>query len=280
MSLSDFLKKNFPECVVYSENDVVCVESGEVPIRLKIWPTHRVGIFSFEIGTIIVHLLNPELPNYNDEMMKLIIQILTNRGLFTNYRSDFCMRRVLFLQVENPETLEICVSQLGRSHFLTAKRNSTYEFTEEDIVSISKFIADPENYGIGRQGIYHWKNSTETLFECYDNKMFTAGPCETPEDSLFVRITSGILRFCSHVQEMRNMRIGCLTEYNMAAHMRKSYNTSDRLESEKKQRIDEFCDINHETFSPILVQEKDFSDVEEETGDETPSLGKRTRSCE
>ena len=280
MSLFELLMKNVPNCVVSSENDVICVESEEVPIRLKIWPILRVGIFSFEIGTIIVHLLNPELPNYNDEMMKLISQILTNKGLFTNYREDFSMRRVLFFQVENPETLEICVSQLGRRHFSTAKMNSTYKFTEKDIVSISKFVADPENYGIGRQGIYHWKNSTETLFECYDKKLFTAGPCETPEDSLFVRITSGILRFCSHVQEMRNMRIGCLTEYNMAAHMKKSYNTSDRLESANKKRIDEFCDIHHEIFDPILSQEKDFSDVEEETGDETPSLGKRTRSCE
>jgi hypothetical protein len=191
------------------------------------------------------------------------------------------MRRVLFLQVENSETLEICVSQLGRRHFSTAKKNLTYEFTEEDIILISKFVADPENYGIGRQGIYHWKISTNTLYEYYDNKLFTAGPCEMPEDSLFVRITSGILRFCSHVQEMLVMCIGCLTESNMAAHMRKSYNMSDRLESENKKRIGEFCDIHPETFSPILVREKDFSDVkEEETGDETPSLRKRMRSCE
>jgi hypothetical protein len=97
---------------------------------------------------------------------------------------------------------------------------------------------------------------------------------------------------------MRNMRIGCLTEYNMAAHMKKSYNTTERLESATKKRIADFCNVHHEILSPISLQANDFpdvkeeeissqiflkypfSDVEEETGDETPSLWKRPRSCE
>ena len=283
MTLIEFLKERFPKCGVFSENcGMVCVKSGaEVPIQheynFEIWPIPRVGLFSFEVGIIIVHLPDAELPNYNAEVMLLISQILTNRGFVSNYRPDFSRSPVLFVQVETPETLEICVSHLGRRRFSTRNRKPTYDFTENDVVSLSKFFDNPENYILGRDVIYYWNNETKTLCEDYQSKLFTAGPCETPDNSLFANITWEIYRFRCNVQEIR---IGCLTEDIMAAHMKKAYNTSDRLESANKKRIDEFCNVHREILSPISLQEKDFSDVEEETGDETPSLRKRTRSCE
>lgn len=297
MTLIDFLKERFPKCGVFSENcGMVCVKSGaEVPIQheynFEIWPTPRVGLFSFEVGTIIVHLPDAELLNYNAEVMLLISQILTYRGLASNYRPDLSRSKALFVQVETPKTLKICVYDLGRRRFSTRYRNLTYKFTENDVVSLSKFFNDSENYRFGRNAIYCWNKETKTLYEDYQSKLFTAGPCETPDNSLFANITWEICRFRCHVQEMRNMRIGCLTEDMMASHMKKAYNTSDRLESANKQRIAEFCNVPSEIFSPISLQENDFLDVEEEASsqnlleyscsdveDETPSLGKRTRS--
>jgi hypothetical protein len=304
MTLFEFLKTKFSTCYVSSENGMVCVKSGdEVLIQHKyqfeIWQTNRVGFFSFEIGIIIVHLPDPELLDYNAEVMLLISQILTNRGFVSNYRTDFLKSPVLFVQVETPETLEICVSHLGRMRFSTRNRKPTYKFTENDVVSLSKFFDDPENYRFGRNAIYCWNKETKTLYEDYQSKLFTAGPCETPDNSLFANITWEIYRFRCHVQEMRILRIGCLTEDMMAAHMKKAYNTSDRLESANKKQIEDFCNVHHEILRPISLQANDFPDVEEEETssqiflkypfsdveeeDETSSLcslGKRTRSWE
>jgi hypothetical protein len=278
MIFIESLKTILPKYNVYSENDMVCVKSGD-KVLIQLCQTHCVGIFSFNNGTIIVRLLDPELPDYNDKMMLLISQILTNRGIVSNYRGDFSSIRALFVQVESPEILEISVSHLGGILFSSEHMKLKYDFTKKDVVSISKFFADPENYKFGRHAIYCWNKETNTLFEEFQWKLFTAGPCETPDDnSLFEKITLAIYQFRYHVREMRMFNVRCLTENNMVLHLHKSYNTTEQLESANKKRLVEFCNLDRETFSPILLQEKDLSDVEEETGDDTPSLEKQTRS--
>ena len=278
MTLYEFLITNFSEYHVSSENDMVCVKSGD-KVMIQLCQTNCVGIFSFNNRTIIVRLLDPELPDYNDKMMILINQILNNRGIVSNYRTEFSEFPALFVQVESPEILEISVSHLGEIRFSSEHMELKYDFTKKDVVSISKFFADSENYKFGRHAIYCWNKETNTLFEKFQWKLFTAGPCETPDDnSLFKKITLAIYQFRYHVRKMRKFNVSCLTENNMKLHMQKPYNTCEQLENANKKRVVEFCNLDRETFSPILLQDKDLSDVEEETGDDTPSLGKRTRS--
>jgi hypothetical protein len=279
MTLIESLKTTLPNHIVSSENGMICVKS-EANVRIQLWTTHCVGIFSLDSGTIIVQLpLDPGLPDYNDKMMFLIRQILNYRGIVSNYRSDFSSIPALFVQVESQEILKILVSRLGGMLFLSEHIEPvTYNFTEKDVVLISKFFDDPENYKFGRDAIYCWNRETDTLFEEFQSKLFTAGPCETPDNSLFANITWEIYRFRCHVRSMRKLNVCCLTKDSMDLHLRKSYNTTEQLETANKKRIVEFCNLDRETFSPISLQEKDLSDVKEETGDDTLSLGKRIRS--
>jgi len=278
MSLFELLMKNFPEYVISLKNDVICVKSEEES-SFDLDLLKRLGIFSFKYGTVIVHLPNPESSNYNDEMIQLITQVLSNKGLSTNYGKTIAAVRAILFQVQRGKNLILCVTELGNMRLSTNLTCSNHIFIERDKIFLSEFLADSDNYRSGRQTTYSWNHDTSTLSENYNGRCFNAGPHETV-DSLFAMIISEIYRFVDHITDMRSKRIGRLDEGNMERHMQKPYNTSEQLESENKKRIVEFCDIHPETFSPILVQDKDFSDVEEETGDETPSLGKRTRSCE
>lgn len=275
MSLFELLMKNFPEYVISLKNDVICVKSEEES-SFEIDLLKRLGIFSFKYGTVIVHLPNPESSNYNDEMIQLITQVLSKKGLSTNYGKTVAeVRAILFQGQKGSKNLILCVTELGNMCLSRSLTNSNHAFVERDKDFLSEFLADSDNYRIGRQTTYSWNHDTSTLSENYNGRFFNAGPHETV-DSLFAMIVSEIYRFVDHITDMRSKRIGRLDEGNMELHMRKPYNTREQLESANQKRIAKFCDIPHETFSPILVQDKDFSDVEEETGDETPSLRKRT----
>lgn len=279
MTLYEFLKTKISGYDVSSENGVVHGVKLEEESRFELDLAKCLGIFWFNCGTVIVHLPNPTSSNYNEEMIQLITPVLSKKGLSTNYEKTVAgVRAILFQGETASKNIIVYVTELGNMCLSRSFPPLNQTLTERDKNFLSNFVNNSDNYMSGRQTIYHWENQTETLFEHYNRSSFTAGPCETV-DSPFAMIISEIYRFVDHVREMRTKRIGPLNERNMELHMQKPYNTREQLENANKKRIADFCNIRYKIFDPILPQEKDFSDVEEETGDDTHSLGKkRTRS--